>query len=182
MEILITTIISMIMLFAIVSLVCGILMIIGEWCILSKAGEAGWASLIPIYSQYMLCKIAGVNPMWLLIACLSFLANVIPVIGGLLATAAVLYFTILLNVSLARSFGKSDGFAVGLILLPPVFYIMLGCGGAEYVGATPMNDFLFDNATAKSNSNNNGVKYCTSCGAQLASNSNFCPYCGKESK
>jgi hypothetical protein len=35
---------------------------------------------------------------------------------------------------LSKSFGKSEGFTVGLILLPIVFYPILGFGDAKYQG------------------------------------------------
>jgi hypothetical protein len=44
-------------------------------------------------------------------------------------------FGIVLLVALARNFGKSGGFAAGLILLPIVFFPMLAFGKASYLGA-----------------------------------------------
>jgi hypothetical protein len=41
---------------------------------------------------------------------------------------------IIVMVDLAKSFGKSGGFVFGLILLPYVFFPILGFGKAEYVG------------------------------------------------
>jgi len=35
---------------------------------------------------------------------------------------------------LAKSFGKSSAFGVGLALLPPVFWLMLAFGDATYLG------------------------------------------------
>ena len=35
---------------------------------------------------------------------------------------------------LGKAFNKSSGFVVGLILLSPIFYMILGFGSAEYVG------------------------------------------------
>jgi hypothetical protein len=35
---------------------------------------------------------------------------------------------------LAKSFGKSEGFTVGLILLSPIFMCILGFGDAVYLG------------------------------------------------
>jgi len=36
---------------------------------------------------------------------------------------------------LSKSFGKSEGYTVGMIFLPFIFYPMLGFGSAEYQGA-----------------------------------------------
>ncbi len=128
----------------IIAIVLGILHIIGVWKILSKANKPGWGALIPVYNQYLLCKIVGVSPWWILILCLSPIIVLIPIIGTLANVAVAIYFTILLNVSLARSFGKEDGFAVGLILLAPIFYLILGLGDHKYLGEKHMNDLLFN--------------------------------------
>jgi hypothetical protein len=101
----------------IVWLVLAIVVIAGMWKVFTKAGRPGWAVLIPIYDIYVLLKIAG-KPGWWLILLL------IPVVG--------LVFAILAVAALANCFGKGAGFTVGLILLPFVFYPILGFGDAKY--------------------------------------------------
>lgn len=174
----------------IICIAIAVLEIVGVWKILKKAGKPGWGALIPIYNQYLLCQITGVNPWWLLIICLGSIVCVIPVLGTLVYMAAAIYFTILLNVSLARSFGKEDGFAVGLILLSPIFTLILGTGSSKYLGAKPMNDVVFnkinqnknnDSTTSTANeSNQTDVKFCTECGNKIDKDTKFCPSCGKE--
>lgn len=160
--------------------VLSVLKIIGTWKILTKANEQGWKALIPIYNQYMLCKITGVNPWWILIVCLSPILSIIPFVGSLAVSAVGIYFAILLNISLARSFKKDDGFAVGLILLSPVFYFILGIKKDEYQGPKPMKDIIFKNETDNSKVQNMNVKYCSNCGKQISIDAKFCPECGKE--
>ena len=41
----------------IASVIIGVLMIIARWKIFEKAGEPGWKSIIPIYSEYVYCRI-----------------------------------------------------------------------------------------------------------------------------
>lgn len=168
----------------ILCVVLSVLKIIGTWKILTKANEPGWKALIPIYNQYMLCKITGVNPWWILIVCLSPILSIIPFVGSLAVSAVGIYFTILLNISLARSFKKDDGFAVGLILLSPVFYFILGIKKDEYQGPKPMKDIIFKNETNNETDNskvqNMNVKYCSNCGKQISIDTKFCPECGKE--
>jgi hypothetical protein len=41
-------------------------------------------------------------------------------------------FSIWASNRLAKSFGKSEGFTIGLILLPFIFYPILGLGDSEY--------------------------------------------------
>ncbi len=110
--------------YAVVMLVVFVITIIAEWRIFTKAGEAGWKSLIPIYNAVVLFKIAGLSPLWVL----GYLAAVIPVVG----TFVALGITIYLMINLAKAFGKGTGFAVGLILLNTIFILILGFGSAEY--------------------------------------------------
>lgn len=167
-----------------------VLQIIGTWKILTKAKQPGWGSLIPFYNQYLLCKITGVNPWWILIVVLSPILNVIPIIGSIASMAISIYFLILLNVSLARSFGKEDSFAVGLILLAPIFYFILGIKDDNYLGEKPMNDIVFKKVSGSINNSNQqtsnnfatgeDVKFCSKCGAKVDADTKFCPSCGTE--
>ena len=98
--------------------------IIANWKIFTKAGEAGWKSLIPIYSSVILYRIAGISP-WLI---LLYLLVWVPVIGPLISLGLTIY----LMINLANAFGKSTGFAVGLILLNTIFIMILAFGNSEY--------------------------------------------------
>ena len=40
----------------------------------------------------------------------------------------------ILSIDLAKSFGKTTGYGIGLWLLSFIFYLMLGFGSAAYVG------------------------------------------------
>jgi ABC-type sulfate transport system permease subunit len=91
--------------------------LIGLWKIFEKAGKPGWAALIPIYNAVVLLEIID-RPIWWLI----LLFCVGPVFGVIVA------------LELAKSFGKGIGFAVGMILVPFIFYPMLGFGDAKYQG------------------------------------------------
>jgi hypothetical protein len=97
-----------------------IAMIAGMWKIFTKAGQPGWAAIVPIYNTYVLLTIAG-KPGWWLILMFIPIANI--VVG------------ILAMIGLASKFGKGGGFVAGLILLPLVFCPILGFGGAQYGGA-----------------------------------------------
>lgn len=98
--------------------------IIANWKIFTKAGEAGWKSLIPIYNSVILYRIAGISP-WLI---LLYLLVWVPVIGPLISLGLTIY----LMINLANAFGKSTGFAVGLILLNTIFIMILAFGNSEY--------------------------------------------------
>jgi len=96
-----------------------IVMIIAYWKIFTKAGEAGWKSIIPIYNVIILLKIVG-RPWWWLILMLIPFVNFIILI-------------IVMN-DLSKSFGHGLGFTLGLIFLSLIFYLILGFGGSKYVG------------------------------------------------
>lgn len=100
-------------------LIIYILLIVAQWKIFEKAGEAGWKSLIPFYNMYILYKIAWGNG-WL------FLLTIIPIVGFVAS--------IVVEVKLSKAFGQGGGFAVGLILLPNIFQLILGFGHYEYIG------------------------------------------------
>ena len=96
-----------------------VLTVAGQWKIFTKAGQPGWAAIIPIYNIIVLLEVAK-QPLWMII--LYFIP-----IGNIIAT-------IIVNIELANRFNKSGGFAAGLILLPFIFYPILGFGYSEYQG------------------------------------------------
>ena len=138
-----TGIIILLVITCLIAVAAAIVYLIGLMKVFKKAGRPGWAAFAPGYDSVLLCEIAGIDPRWVLIIVWGSLISIIPILGGLVFAVAAIYFAILLNVSLARAFGKSDGFAVGLILLPFVFYPILGFGSAKYGKVNPMNDIIF---------------------------------------
>jgi len=101
------------------SLALGVLAIVALWKIFVKAGEPGWAAIIPFYNLYVLFKITWGNG-W------KFLFLLIPI--------ANIVFLIITMVKLAKAFGKSGGFAVGLIFLSVIFYCILAFDQSQYLG------------------------------------------------
>ena len=99
-----------------------LLVIAGAWKIFVKAGQPGWAVLIPIYNLFVLCKIAG-KPGWWVILFFIPIANFV--------------VQILVSLALAEKFGKGVGFGLGLAFLNAIFYPILGFGDAQYQGAPP---------------------------------------------
>ena len=103
-----------------------VLMITSQWKIFAKAGQPGWACLVPIYNIFVLLKIVGKPGWW-------FVLLLIPIVNFIIL--------ILLQVELAKAFGKdgekwveeTTGIAVGLIFLPIIFLPMLAFGDSQYV-------------------------------------------------
>jgi len=96
-----------------------VLYIVGMWKVFAKAGQPGWAAIIPIYNVYILLKIAGRPGWWLLL----FL---IPIVNLVIA--------ILVAIDVAKAFGKGVGYGLGLFFLGFIFYPMLGLGDDAYRG------------------------------------------------
>ena len=92
------------------------------WKVFCKAGEPGWASLIPFYNLYVMTRITWGRG-WL------FIFGFLP-LGNLI-------FAIFTMIKLAKVFGKKGGFACGLIFLSIVFLPILAFGKAEYTGPDP---------------------------------------------
>ena len=100
-----------------------VLIIAAVWRVFTKAGQPGWAALIPFYNLYVMLQIAGKPGWWLVL----FFIPIVNLIIGIITIVA-----------LAAKFGKGAGFAVGLILLPIIFYPILGFGSAQYQSPPPM--------------------------------------------
>ena len=103
----------------IVMLIVAVIVIIAMWKIFTKAGQAGWKSLIPIYNIYTFVKIADGNGWKFLLLCLP-IVNIV--------------YAIMLTFRLAKSFGKGVGFGFGLLFLEGIFVLILAFGKAQYVG------------------------------------------------
>ena len=105
----------------IISLLIALLVIIAMWKVFTKAGQPGWASIIPIYNLYIWCKIVGRQWWWILLMLIPFVNFII---------------LIILCIDTAKSFGKGVGFGIGLALLGVIFWPILGFGSAQYQGPT----------------------------------------------
>ncbi|WDF76959.1 DUF5684 domain-containing protein [Mucilaginibacter sp. AW1-7] len=101
------------------AIITWVIVVVGMWKVFEKAGKPGWASIIPIYNVIVLLEIVG-KPVWwiimFLIPCVNFIFGI---------------WTINL---LSKSYGQSEGFTIGLLLLPFIFYPILGFGNYQYIG------------------------------------------------
>ena len=131
--------------YLIFALVWWILQIIANWNIFTKAGEAGWKSLIPIYGDHVSYKIAWQTSYFWLSFILGIVASYVSsanlnesmfltVIATLLRIV-IAVINIIYCVKLSKAFGHGIGFAIGLILLQPIFLLILGFGSDQYYGA-----------------------------------------------
>lgn len=98
------------------------IVIAGMWKVYKKAGEAGWAAIIPIYSTIVLLRIVG-RPLWWILLMLIPFVNLI--------------IFIVVYDDLAKSFGKGVGTTLLLLFLPFIAWPMLGFGSATYHKPAP---------------------------------------------
>lgn len=105
--------------FTIISLILCVFVLVCMWIIFRKAGKPGWAAIVPFYNLYVLFDITWGSGM-------RFLLLLIPIYNIILSIQT--------QVRLARAFGKSGGFAAGLIFLPYIFIPLLAFGKETYQG------------------------------------------------
>ena len=147
--------------------------------VFAKAGQPGWAVLIPVYNFIVLLRIAGLPWYWVfttlialipILGLIAYLAWVVlvhtilwvfPLAGFLLSPQAIqeaaAYGDRLLELALiagfgmilvaawvvwvhhriSTRFGQGVGFTIGLTLLAPIFWLILGFGSSKYVGEQP---------------------------------------------
>ena len=125
--------------------------IIIHWRIYEKAGQQGWAAVIPIYSTIILMDIIRRPRSWAwIILGLGLLTSILNAVQPgtqgqnhqdpnmiisllqLVAGLVLFYFTLRTMRDLARAFGHGRWFTAGLILFPYIFYPILAFGDSQY--------------------------------------------------
>tara|TARA_B100000927_G_scaffold95333_1_gene76899 strand:+ start:1520 stop:2020 length:501 start_codon:yes stop_codon:yes gene_type:complete len=107
------------------SLILIAIYVIASWKIFEKAGQPGWAAIIPIYNLIVMLDVQG-RPKWWVIWYLIPFVNYV----------SILVMFIILCLDYAKRFGKDGGFVAGLILLNPIFLLILAFGSAQYQGVS----------------------------------------------
>ncbi|MHB8264102.1 MAG: DUF5684 domain-containing protein [Acidimicrobiales bacterium] len=96
---------------------------VAMWRIYTKAGQPGWAAIIPFYNMWVLLKIVG-RPGWWFVMLLIPFVNIV--------------FMIIVYSDLSKSFGHDAGFTLGLIFLSFIFFPILAFGQSRYVGPSAL--------------------------------------------
>ena len=94
------------------------IMLASLWKIFVKMGDPGWMGIIPFLNVYRIFQRTRPNEATIL--------TIVSVICGLVSLVAWW--------DLAKLFGKSGAYAVGLIFLPFIFMPMLAFGDSQYQG------------------------------------------------
>ena len=96
-----------------------IVTVVSLWKVFTKAGQPGWAAIIPFYNAFIMIKVAGKPGWW-------FILLFIPVVNFVIS---IIVFN-----GIANNFGKGIGYTIGLLLLPVVFLPILAFSDAQYTG------------------------------------------------
>jgi len=102
-----------------IMVIFGIIELVAMWKIFTKAGQPGWASIIPIYNIYVLTVIIGKPWWWMLL---------------LIVPCVSLVFAVWMVNLLSKSFGQGVGFTLGMLFLGFIFYPILAFGDYTYQG------------------------------------------------
>lgn len=168
--------------FTIISLVLCVFVLVCMWIVFRKAGKPGWAAIVPFYNLYVLFDITWGSGM-------RFLLLLIPIYNIILGIQT--------QVRLARAFGKSGGFAAGLVFLPYIFIPLLAFGKETYQGvpvkAAPYQNNPYQQggysqqpqqytapqqpAPQQPETETRTSAFCPRCGAK-SSGEKFCQNCG----
>jgi len=124
--------------------VLAILEIVGMWKVFKKAGKNGWEAIVPYYNIWILNEISGCKWWVFLIAIASSLIS-FNISYDLNETSSITYSPLefigsianvfamfMINYNISKKFGKSYGYAIGLTLIPFIFYPMLGFGNNHF--------------------------------------------------
>ncbi len=132
------------------------------WKTYTKAGQPGWACLIPIYNFLIMADIAKVSRskailgmvvgfvgyalyMYMMLANQGDMEAVYIGLAVMMITAiAVLIITYPIYKGIAVNFGKSPSFAFGLMFLNLIFFAILAFGDARYQDNEFKSDDVLD--------------------------------------
>ena len=103
----------------VLEIVICVLLVVAMWKIFTKAGEAGWKSLIPFYNTYIFFKIIWGNG-WL------FLLLLIPFVNIVIAIIA--------EWKLCKAFGYGVGMFILSLFFPNIAQLIIAFGSSEYLG------------------------------------------------
>ena len=112
----------------VLSLACFIFDLVVLWKFAVKTGNPGWSLYIPIYSNFVWCRIAGMDSIWCL---MTFAPGIILKMypGNIYIYLFSVIFSIVLSFcfcnELAKRFGKGMLFTLGLFFLNPIFLAIL---------------------------------------------------------
>jgi len=103
--------------FGIFAMMLAALYIVSVWKVFEKAGQPGWAVLIPFYNLYTYAKVAGLHGMSIVLYLLPFIN---------------IFYHFSLNIRVAKRFGYSNGMGFLLAISPGIIMPVLAFGDNTY--------------------------------------------------
>ena len=125
----------------VVAIVLAVIEVAAMWKMFTKAGEAGWKAIIPIYNVWVSFKLFWNKNMFWVYLVLAVLIGLFAGLAQASIAALVIYYIVLIAMlvfdivylnKMAKCYGKGAGFTVGLLILPVIFLAILGFGSAQY--------------------------------------------------
>ncbi len=110
------------LLFWIVTIISFVFETAAVWTVFQKAGQPGWAAIVPIYNAIIWLKVAQKPVWWILLA-------LIPGVNIIMAIIVVH--------NISKNFGHGVGFTLGIIFLSAFFIPLLAWGDSEYQPPEP---------------------------------------------
>lgn len=160
-----------------VVLAMAILVLIAEYKLFKKCGKKGWEALIPYYNSWTFVEISECYWWYFFVIVGNSIFSLTNADGAIaeglsfIISVASIVVTFQINYNIAKKFKQGTGFAVGMTLLPVVFYPILGFSDKYQVD----NNVELSPWGYGDFSHND--KYCSNCGTKLTGN--FCTKCGK---
>ena len=119
-----------------------VLQAIADWKIFTKAGEAGWKSLIPIYNIYVEYEICWTGLLGLVFVAASLVTGLIDTTNAstfvkvlvVVVWILAMILHLMQSIKLSKCFGKGTGFGLVLFFFGPIGRLILGFGSTEYIG------------------------------------------------
>jgi hypothetical protein len=106
----------------VVMLIIALIQIISMWVVFDKAGQPGWAAIVPFYNMWVLAEVGDKSGWMGLAVCFC---GFIPFLGIIIQWVLMITITI----GVAKTFDRSVLFGIGLSLLPFIFYPILAFSG-----------------------------------------------------
>jgi hypothetical protein len=111
-----------------------IAVVVSAWVLFGKAGQPGWAAIVPIYGHVVLLRVVDRPRWWILPLLAPVLIQRAPLSTVLVISLVSLVLTVIVAIDLAKSFGHGTLLGIGVALLPLFFAPVLAFGAAEYCG------------------------------------------------
>lgn len=117
-------------------------LLVGLWKMFVKAGQPGWAALVPVYNLYVLLQIVGLPIHWFYyFVILSLVSVVIPPLGMFTSIGSLVLSFYVVRL-LLRAYGQSAE-TINVIInlfVPFILTYRAGFGPAQYLGPQSLDD------------------------------------------